>query len=275
VKAESLERLSRVFQEHDLEWRVQSCGVTSGGKPWAKVLCYVTNRAIMNRLDEVCGPEGWKNEYRDWHQLGSSRPSETSQLCGISIKVGDEWITKWDGAQCSDFEPIKGGLSDAMKRAAVQWGIGRYLYELPVTFADCALTASKQDEDWNYAKDDKGKVFYWRRPRLERIAPHFMPQHEVEKLPPSALDQWDAEIGRAEVWEPVREILLGIYKAYRSGRLDPDGAKPLVRRGLDKGKDVIDVGEIVEFEKAANAMLKDSLVAKEDVLAMMSLARDR
>ena len=28
-------------------------------------------------------------------------------------------------------EAIKGGLSNAMRRAAVQWGIGRYLYDLP------------------------------------------------------------------------------------------------------------------------------------------------
>ena len=30
----------------------------------------------------------------------------------------------------SDIEPIKGGLSDSMKRAAVQWGVGRVLYKM-------------------------------------------------------------------------------------------------------------------------------------------------
>mgnify|MGYP002508284444 CR=1 FL=1 len=35
----------------------------------------------------------------------------------------------YKGVQCFA-EPIKGGLSDSMKRAAVQWGIGRVLYNM-------------------------------------------------------------------------------------------------------------------------------------------------
>jgi len=86
-------------------------------------LAYVTNRAIQNRLDETFGVFGRKNEFHAWKNNG--------QLCGISVKCGDEWITKFDGADDSNMEAIKGGLSDAMKRAAYQWGIGRYLYNLP------------------------------------------------------------------------------------------------------------------------------------------------
>lgn len=39
-----------------------------------------------------------------------------------------QWIDKTDGAEDSDIEAVKGGLSDAFKRAAVKWNIGRYLY---------------------------------------------------------------------------------------------------------------------------------------------------
>lgn len=46
--------------------------------------------------------------------------------CGISIKIDGEWITKWDAAENTQVEAVKGGRSGAMKRAAVQWGIGRY-----------------------------------------------------------------------------------------------------------------------------------------------------
>lgn len=52
------------------------------------------------------------------------------------MKFGDEWITKWDGADDSNQEATKGGLSDSMKRAAYQWGIGRYLYKLPQNWVD-------------------------------------------------------------------------------------------------------------------------------------------
>lgn len=94
---------------------------------------YVTNRAIQNRLDEVCGPENWYNEFKPWHSNGK----KDSQLCGIAIHFeGKGFITKWDGAEDSDIEPIKGGLSDSMKRAAYQWGIGRVLYSLDTVWVD-------------------------------------------------------------------------------------------------------------------------------------------
>ena len=89
----------------------------------ALAAAYVTNRAIMDRLDEVCGPENWKNEYRSGPAGGI--------ICGLSIRVGDDWVTKWDGAENTDVEAVKGGLSTSMRRAAVQWGIGRYMYRLP------------------------------------------------------------------------------------------------------------------------------------------------
>lgn len=60
-----------------------------------------------------------------------------AQLCGIAIYFeGKGFITKWDGAEDSDIEPIKGGLSDSMKRAAYQWGIGRVLYSLDTVWVD-------------------------------------------------------------------------------------------------------------------------------------------
>ena len=51
-----LSKLKEPFSENDIEWRVQQSGETNG-RIWAKVLAYVTARAIENRLDEVCGPE--------------------------------------------------------------------------------------------------------------------------------------------------------------------------------------------------------------------------
>ena len=94
---------------------------------------YVTNRAIQNRLDEVVGPENWYNDFKPWHGDGK----KGAQICGISIFFeGRGFITKWDGAEDSDIEPVKGGLSDSMKRAAVQWGIGRILYNMGAVFVD-------------------------------------------------------------------------------------------------------------------------------------------
>ena len=114
------------FEPGDIEWRIGRAGKNERGT-WATCFAYLTNRAIMDRLDEVAGPGNWRNEY-DAAPAGGV-------LCGISIRVNGEWVTKWDGAENTDLEAVKGGLSVSMKRAAVQWGIGRYLYDLPEGWA--------------------------------------------------------------------------------------------------------------------------------------------
>ena len=133
----NLEKLKYRFRPEEIEFRVGSTNeIKENGKVIKKAtqglaLPYVTNRAIQNRLDDVCGVENWCNLYQKW--------TETSQICGISICVdpsNDKWITKWDGAENTNKEPVKGGLSNSMKRAAVQWGIGRYLYDVPPMWVD-------------------------------------------------------------------------------------------------------------------------------------------
>jgi len=122
---EILEQLARPFSSTEIEWRV---GAKNTEKTQGLALAYVTNRAIQNRLDEVFGVFGWKNTYREWH----GQEGKYSQLCSLSVwdKEKQQWIGKEDGADNTEFESTKGGLSVAMKRAAYQWGIGRYLYDI-------------------------------------------------------------------------------------------------------------------------------------------------
>jgi len=168
-----LDRLDEPFAADDIEWRVQQCGVTGQGKPWAMVLAYVTNRAIMKRLDEVCGKAGWRNEFQP--------APDSGVMCGISIKVDGEWITKWDAAENTQVEAVKGGMSGAMKRAAVQWGIGRYLYMLEEGFADTSL---EKKGGWNRAKAKDGKQIFWTPPRLPAWAlPPIKPVEQMEQTP--------------------------------------------------------------------------------------------
>ena len=123
----AIERLKAPFDFKDLGWKIQTRNKdgTTG-----LAVAYVDSRAIQRRLDEILGVFGWKNEYTQWHG--------NSQLCGISVYNADtrEWLTKYDGAENTDIEPIKGGLSDAFKRAAVLWGIGRYIYEMDGVWVD-------------------------------------------------------------------------------------------------------------------------------------------
>ena len=152
----NLNKLDAPFLPEEVEWRVQSSG-SKNGKPWAKVLVYVSNRAIQNRLDEVCGKTNWKNEYIEGPSGGI--------LCGISILLNGEWVTKWDGAENTKVESVKGGLSDSMKRAAVQWGIGRYLYNMGESWA--VFVAPKQGQ---YNSKIDGKFYSWNPPTLPKWA---------------------------------------------------------------------------------------------------------
>ena len=153
-----LKALKVPFEAHEIEWRQQKQGVANG-KPWCMVLAYVSNRAIMNRLDDVCGQGGWQNEYHTGANGGV--------ISGISIKCDNEWITKYDGADNTQVEAVKGGLSGAMKRAAVQWGIGRYLYYLETAFAKCQIEKPDDMTNWNKAYHKETKTnYYWQTPSL-------------------------------------------------------------------------------------------------------------
>jgi len=119
-------RLSAPFQPQDIEWRA---GATNSDKTKALALAYITSRAVMDRLDEVMGPENWCDYYKAGPDGGV--------MCGLALNINGTWITKWDGAENTDFEAVKGGLSDAFKRAGYKWGIGRYLYKLDSVWVPC------------------------------------------------------------------------------------------------------------------------------------------
>lgn len=117
-------QLQAPFDDRDIEWRAQKSGFAKNGKAWAILLAYITNRAIQERLDITVGIKNWRNEY--------DKAPDGGVMCGLSLRFENEWVTKWDGAENTSYEPVKGGLSSSMKRAAVQWGIGRYLYDLDI-----------------------------------------------------------------------------------------------------------------------------------------------
>jgi hypothetical protein len=120
----------------EIEWRPGQ-HYERDGKHSVSVLAYMTNRFVMERLDAVAGPANWKNQF-ERSPIFDVQPGKVKCfgiMAGISIKIDGLWITKYDAAEPSDIEPVKGAHSDAMKRAAVQWGIGRGLYYAPRMYA--------------------------------------------------------------------------------------------------------------------------------------------
>lgn len=136
------------------------------------LLLYKDARVDMKLLDEYFGPMNWKRE----HTLVNG-----NLFCSISIWDTDkkEWISKQDVGTESNTEKEKGQASDAFKRAAVNWGIGRELYTAPfiwITLSDTDFTQAKKLKTTFHIKeirynsereidhlvitDDKGEIRY-------------------------------------------------------------------------------------------------------------------
>lgn len=135
-------QLAAPFPPDAISWRV---GSTTQAKDKGMALAYIDARDVMDRLDAVCGPGGW--ERRHPHVAGTT-------TCEIAIWVeGRGWVVKSDGAGDTQVEAEKGSLSDAFKRTAVNWGIGRYLYDLPNTWVELEPAGrSFKIKDDQYAK---------------------------------------------------------------------------------------------------------------------------
>ena len=219
MDTKDLKRLADPFPASDIEWKpITISKKTSKGLAAA----YVTNRAVMQRLDEICEPANWRNEFAPGPDGGV--------LCGISINVTPQadtptWVTKYDAAENSDIEPVKGGISNSMRRAAVQWGIGRYLYDLPAQWLPVdqrgrfkktpSLPAEFLPEDADEATSRRNSrpPAASRRSRAkasdarqhgEKDAEAEAPQMPADRPPAERTDDWyDSKL------EQIRERLLG------------------------------------------------------------------
>lgn len=139
-QATTVDILTQAIQPEEIEWRVQQ--QTKNGK--LIVVPYITNRCVMDRFDRQFGWSGWQNEIEE---------IKDGFLCRITVRLPDgRTITKTDGANRTDIEPVKGGISDAMKRCAVQFGLGRNLYTYPKVFVE---TQDKYIPDWAVPQLDK------------------------------------------------------------------------------------------------------------------------
>lgn len=112
--------LKQPFDTRFLKVRI---GARTKDKSKGIALFYLDSREVQKRLDEVCGIDGWRSEMQE---------TTEGVLCTISIRMPNgEWVSRTDGGEKSQVAPFKGACSDALKRAAAQFGIGRYLYYVP------------------------------------------------------------------------------------------------------------------------------------------------
>lgn len=95
-------------------------------------MAYIDARLIQDRLDDVVGGENWQDSYEVLN--------DGSVICRLSVTVGDRTVTKTDvgspSEQPDQGDRLKAAFSDALKRCAVKYGIGRYLYRLSAQWVD-------------------------------------------------------------------------------------------------------------------------------------------
>ena len=178
------EEFGKPFPASDVSWRLQ---YVNEQRMQGIAVPYLDARAVADRLDEVVGQNRWKDSYTPWHESVSGKKTKSSQLCTISIYDDElgQWIDKTDGAEDSDIEAVKGGLSDAFKRAAVKWNIGRYLY----SFEPVWVTAEKRGRAFIIAKSENGKLEAAYNTTVARLFGTEAPKGTTTTTPPPAQKQ--------------------------------------------------------------------------------------
>lgn len=264
TETQIMEILQRPFPAEDIEWRIAQCGMkkaTSGGGPWAKVLAYITARAVHERLDEAFGLFGWRNEFHEFtvgemyesdlpetpeKKRGKSAHSITGVICRISFRdpeTGD-WCWRENGAPQTEYEPFKGGLSGSEKRTFAEMGGGRYLYKLT---SDWAIIGTKKDKDVTpyFQPEKKGDgahaAFWWGPPKLPAFA---LPQGAKRKPDASSKPEQDEGDGEEpEIKEPVEETSPFDDKSmstYPNVHLPPAGTQ-----GITNAKELIGMAQVL------------------------------
>lgn len=137
--------LSVKFDGMHIRFRIAPGKMVNGGKP---VLCYLDARLVGERLNMV--DLNWGTVMRDLQIIKLEKPKikdkwedgektgtqevplyQASVECRLTVKG----ITRTDVGEAVDEEGseklVKTAYSDALKRAAVHFGVGAYLYEMP------------------------------------------------------------------------------------------------------------------------------------------------
>jgi hypothetical protein len=152
-------RLAEPFPIEEVKW-LPAFGYANSGP--TKVLAYVDARMVVNRLNEVVGAENWSDAYSESTVTGtevrditdystlpedrinkaygkvkgtkfeSDKKMEYNEVSygGIRCTLTILGVSKSDVGVPSFAEQLKGAYSDSLKRAAVKFGVGEYLYRL-------------------------------------------------------------------------------------------------------------------------------------------------
>jgi hypothetical protein len=234
--------LGAPFDEAEVKFKPQT---VSGNR--ALAIPYVDARVIQDRLDDVLGVMGWQDSYECL--------PDGAVVCRLKIRLGEEWIVKEDvgspSEQPDEGDRRKAAFSDALKRAAVKFGIGRYLY--------------RQKPQW--VDYDPQKRSFTRKPTLQgQPASPPPPAHKPPAAPantkPAAtgeefyqrLREYDTKLAKEGLCH-YGDLVKYIARAGKEAGLDPD-LTTWDQRGIDLARK-----KRVTFEEERRAQAADKAQA--------------
>lgn len=123
--------LGEYFDDSEIKFKPM---VLTKDKKSALPAVYVDSRAVQERLDEVFGPDGWESHFETLSVVGDSKSVKCRLRCFFVTEnhPNGQWVEREDvgsqSEQQDSDDKTKSAVSDSLKRTAVQFGIGRYLY---------------------------------------------------------------------------------------------------------------------------------------------------
>lgn len=242
-------------------------GALTRNKDRAMAMAYADSRVYQDRLDQIVGPAGWSVAY----QLSPDGIVCTLSILDVSkADVGDFPADYGDKA---NENRVTTAAAQAFKRACAAFGIGRYLYNLPRTWAD-------YDAERKLFRDPQGVVvtLYHAAGLAAFIAD--APPATAPASPARSSSEAPAQPGRAPDPQRLATACAALATAERStapSATTPDGASDaqlgLIARLIitlrQQAEDEADVADSIDaIGEALNLAELSSLTSKEKLRAL-------
>lgn len=195
--------LAAPFDRQEIKWRV---GNSAPKKDTLNIrpLAYIDARCVMDRLDQVVGPNNWQTKFEE--------TNKGRVICYLSIRIDGDWITKADGAGDTGAESEKGAISDALKRAAVQFGINRSMYNFDSTWIEVPIKGNTfKDKRDNFRLNDKGNKYLQSNGKVPEN--YYDYNKRVETTKQAMYNQSKIETLKIILWEFLKD---------EEGKVDPE-----------------------------------------------------
>ena len=123
---EVVNALRAPFSGDKVQWRVGSTNRDGDG---GTILAYIDKREYEGRLDSVFGADKWSTEL-SFNEIGVVVKIKATFPDGSEVYHTNGSGYKYDKDGRVDADGFKAAISQAFKRAASEFGIGRYLYDI-------------------------------------------------------------------------------------------------------------------------------------------------